>query len=148
MKKTLILTIATPLSVVLSEDEVVSVRAEDDSGSFGVWPDHADFLTAIGAAVLHWRIADGGWRYCALRGGVFRISGGRRVDVACREAVLGDDLTRLEAQVRAEMATQDDAARRVRGEQMRLHAVAIRRLMRQFGPESDGSPDALLGDFR
>lgn len=140
------LRVATPLAVAVSETGVASVRAEDASGSFGILPGHADFLTVLGPSVLRWRGADKVWRYCALRGGVLRVSDGARVEIACREAVPGDDVAALEALVRQRIADQEDAARRARAEQTRLHASAIRSLMRRLGPDAGG--DELAEIFR
>ncbi len=41
------LRITTPLAVVIDEDAVLALRAEDASGSFGIQPLHADFLTSL-----------------------------------------------------------------------------------------------------
>ncbi|WP_299810528.1 F0F1 ATP synthase subunit epsilon [uncultured Roseibium sp.] len=146
MTRTLTLVITTPLEVAVSEDAVMSLRAEDASGAFGIMPGHADLLTVLNPSVLRWRRADGGWRYCALRSGVLRVTNGERVDIATREAVPGDNLENLEAVVRESEATGEDAARRARGEQVRLHANAIRSLMRHLGPHQAG--EDLAEDFR
>ena len=143
---TLTLTVTTPLAVAVSEPNVASIRAEDRSGGFGLLPGHADFLTVLGASVLRWHGSDGIWHYCALRGGILRMSAGSTVHVACREAVRGDDLASLEALVKKGFADQVDAARRARAEQTRLHTNAIRSLMRQLGPAS-GRND-LAEEFR
>ena len=132
---TLSLTISTPMAVLVDGIEVQSVRAEDLSGSFGILPGHTDLLTVLPASVVRWRRSDGVTRYCAIRGAVFTVSGGRAVSVACREGVLGDDLERLEAKVHAERAEEADVDRRARVEQMRLHAQAVRQLMRYLRPQ-------------
>ncbi len=41
------LRIVTPLAVVVDESDVTALRAEDESGSFGILPHHADFLTSL-----------------------------------------------------------------------------------------------------
>lgn len=123
------LTIATPLQIVLDEGAVASVRAEDASGGFGILPGHADFLTVIGAGVLRWRGAAGPWHFAALRGGVLTVSGGDTVAIACREAIMGDDLATLQARVVATRAEQAQEVRRARSGDARLHASAIRRMM-------------------
>ncbi|PVB59414.1 F0F1 ATP synthase subunit epsilon [Labrenzia sp. 011] len=146
MTRTLTLVITTPLEVAVSEDAVTSVRAEDGSGGFGIQPGHADLLTVLSPSVLRWRRADGVWHYCALRSGVLRVSQGERIDIASREAVPGDNLEELEALVREHEAAGEDAARRARGEQVRLHANAIRSLMRRLGPHQ--AVEDLAEDFR
>ncbi|MCW2305907.1 F0F1 ATP synthase subunit epsilon [Rhodobium gokarnense] len=132
---TLSLTISTPMAVLVDGIEVEAVRAEDLSGSFGILPGHTDLLTVLPASVVRWRLADGAMRYCAIRGAVFTVNNGREVAVACREGVLGDDLERLEATVHAEREEEADVDRRARVEQMRLHAQAVRQLMRFLRPQ-------------
>jgi F-type H+-transporting ATPase subunit epsilon len=124
------LTIATPAAVLVDVDGVRSVRAEDESGAFGVLPGHADLVTALPPSVLRWTRDGEPMRYCALGGGVLTISGGNRVAVACRRGVLGDDLDRLEAAVASEHAAERDASRRAKVEQTQPHARALRQLMR------------------
>lgn len=126
------LTIATPLRIVLDEDGVASLRAEDASGDFGIRPGHADFLTVIDAGVLRWRAAAGPWRYAVVRGGVLIVAGGSTVAVACREAIFGDDLATLQARVLATRAEQEQDARHARTQDAQLHARAIRRMMMQL----------------
>ena len=52
------LLITTPTAVVIDEQDVVAVRAEDESGSFGILNGHADFLTALTVSVVSWHNAD------------------------------------------------------------------------------------------
>src|SRR5271169_1189828 len=85
MNSTLHLTVTTPGQILVESGDVVAVRAEDQSGSFGILPGHADLLTVLGPSVVRWRTADGATRFCAVRGGVFTVSAGRNVAVACRE---------------------------------------------------------------
>ncbi len=59
------LRIVTPLSVVVDEDGVLAVRAEDASGGFGILPRHADFLTSLAISIVGWESSDRTRRYCA-----------------------------------------------------------------------------------
>jgi F-type H+-transporting ATPase subunit epsilon len=136
------LTIATPATVLIDKDQVRSLRAEDESGAFGVLPGHADLLTVLPPSVVRWTREGEPTRYCALSGGVMTISRGRRVAIACRRGTVSDDLATLEAQVAAERAAELDADRRAKVEQVRLHARALRQLMRLLRPggrPSDGA---------
>ncbi|HTR05996.1 MAG TPA: F0F1 ATP synthase subunit epsilon [Paraburkholderia sp.] len=129
------LTIATPLDLVVNHEAAGSVRAEDESGSFGIRPGHADFITMLSPSVVRWVSPDGTHRYCAVDGGVMTVSGGGKVAVACREAIVGDSLGRLEREVARVRAAQLDAERRVRVETVRLHAQAVRQMLRYLrGP--------------
>ncbi|MDX2485697.1 MAG: F0F1 ATP synthase subunit epsilon [Pseudodonghicola sp.] len=126
------LRIVTPLSVVVDED-ADSLRAQDASGSFGIRPGHAPFLTALTVSILSWKTA-GVERFCALRGGVLTMTGGSTIAVATRAAVAGDDLATLDAQVLAGFKADADAERVEHVETMRLQLHAIRRMISRLQP--------------
>ena len=134
MSGALHLTVTTPGQILVDSGDVAAVRAEDQSGSFGILPGHADLLTVLVASVLRWRTADGATRFCAVHGGVFTVSAGCNVAVACREGVVGDSLENLEAKVCTVRAEQLEADRKARVEQVRLHALAVRQLLRYLRP--------------
>ncbi|ANT61604.1 ATP synthase F0F1 subunit epsilon [Salipiger sp. CCB-MM3] len=136
------LTVTTPMSVLVDETGVTSLRAEDRSGAFGILPGHTAFLTVLPASVLRWRSADGALHFCALRSGLLTVERGEAVAVACREGVLGDDLHALETEVESLRAADADADRRERVEQMRLHASAVRQLMQYLRPGRPAGPSA------
>ena len=148
MGRTLRLTIVTPATVLVDANDVHSIRAEDESGGFGLLPGHADFLTVLPASVVRWRSIDGIERYCAVRGGVMTTTGGDQVAIACRAGVLSDQLEKLEADCRLTRAAQADAAARARVEQTRLHANAVRQLIRYLRPSGLSEADLLGGDGR
>ena len=81
------LTITTPTAVAVQADGVAHVRAEDETGAFGILPGHADFVTALTPSVVSWRDADGREGHCAVRGGVLlakRWRAGRHSDARSR----------------------------------------------------------------
>lgn len=145
MRPLLHLTISTPASVLADVEDVVALRAEDASGSFGVLPGHADLLTVLTASVLSWRRAAGEQGFCAVRGGIFRVADGRAVSVATREGVPGTDLATLQHEVLAELAAKADADRRARVEHLRLQTRAVRQLLRYLRPDA-GRPREIFGD--
>ena len=69
--------------------ELLAVRAEDATGSFGILPRHADFLTSLAISVVSWESGDTTRHYCAVRRGVLTVRGGHDIAVATREAVPG-----------------------------------------------------------
>ncbi|KVD89636.1 ATP synthase F0F1 subunit epsilon [Burkholderia sp. ABCPW 14] len=135
MSAELRLTIATPARVCVDDLPIASLRAEDASGSFGIRAGHVDFVTLLRASVVRWRTVDGAMHYAALDGGVLRVTRGARIEIACREAVLGESLAELDAIVRGVRATQLDEKRRARVDETRLHARAMRRLLTYLRPE-------------
>ncbi|OYY91821.1 MAG: F0F1 ATP synthase subunit epsilon [Sphingomonas sp. 28-66-16] len=130
------LRIITPLLVVVDE-EVLAVRAEDESGSFGILPGHADFLTSLAISVVGWKLPDGARRYCAVRRGMLSISGAA-VAVATREAIAGDDLATLDATVLKRFRADIEQERSERFESIQLQLNAIRRIVSQLGANSRG----------
>lgn len=131
------LRIVTPLAVVIDED-ALSVRAEDATGSFGILPGHADFLTSLALSVVEWTRADGTRHYCAVRRGMFSVSGGADIAVATREAVPSDHLAALGETVLARFHADIERDRSERFESTQLQLDAIRRIVGQFGQSASG----------
>jgi F-type H+-transporting ATPase subunit epsilon len=132
------LLITTPTAVVLDDPDVVGVRAEDESGSFGILTGHADFLTALTVSVVSRHCADERRRFCAVRHGVLSVTNGNEVAIATREAILGDDLDHLEQVVLAEFRESLEAERIARTESVQLQMKAIRQIVRYLRPERPG----------
>ena len=129
------LLITTAAAVVIDDPDVVAVRAEDESGSFGILNGHADFLTALTVSVVSWRRADGRQRFCAVRRGVLSVSNGNEVALATREAIPGDDLDHLERVVLTQFRGALEAERIARTESLRLQMKAIRQIVRYLRPQ-------------
>jgi F-type H+-transporting ATPase subunit epsilon len=132
------LRIITSLAVVVDE-EAVAVRAEDDSGSFGILPGHADFLTSLAMSVVGWKRADGTRRYCAVRRGMFSVTKGADVAIATREAIVGDDLATLDSTVLARFQADREQERSEHFESVQLQLNAIRRIVSQLRPGGAGA---------
>lgn len=132
------LRIVTPLSVVIDEDGVVAVRAEDATGGFGILPRHANFLTSLAISVVSWESGDRTRHYCAVRRGVLTVDSGHDIAVATREAVPGDDLATLDQKVLARFRADTEAERTEHVEGTRLHLDAIRQIMRHLRPDRSG----------
>jgi len=128
------LIITEPARVAADERDVMSVRAEDASGGFGILPGHADLITVLAPSVVLWRGADGRQRYCAVERGVLSVRNGNEVAIATRQAECSDDLASLEQAVLARFHEERDAGRRARVAATRLHAAAIREIIRALGP--------------
>lgn len=129
------LTIATPEALLLARDGVASLRAQDDSGAFGILAGHAPFLTALSPSVVSWRGADGKEGHCAVRGGLLTVRDrGQEIAIATRQAFLGDDIARLEHALRAELAAAAERERAERVSTAQMQAVAIRRIIGLLRP--------------
>lgn len=122
------LVITTPASVLVDAADVRSLRAEDASGWFGIRPGHADLLTVLQPSVMSWVEGDERERFAALRGGVLTVRGGAVVELATREAFIGDDLDTLEDELNAAVAADSDSRAEARSGHLHLEAAAIRHL--------------------
>jgi len=132
------LVITTPTKVIIDDPDVTAVRAEDESGSFGILTGHADLLTALTVSVVSWHGSDDRRRYCAVRRGVLSVTNGSEVAIATRQAIPGDDLDRLEQVVLAEFREALDAERTARTESLQLEMKAIKQIVRYLRPERPG----------
>lgn len=133
---TLPLRILTPLAVVVDQP-VLGLRAVDASGSFGILPGHADFLTRLAVSVVAWITPNGAEGFCAVRGGALTVQAGR-VAIATREAVVSTDLDTLDHQVLARFRADLDDERIEHVETTRLHLAAMRRMLARLQPKSRG----------
>jgi len=127
--------VSTPTGIPVREDDLVSVRAEDASGRFGIWSGHADLITVLSVSVISWRRRDGSESHCAVRGGVLTVRGGDRIAVATQEAVPGEELARLEQDVLDRLRAAEEQVRDARVHARRLHVAALERLMRYARPD-------------
>jgi F-type H+-transporting ATPase subunit epsilon len=128
------LVVTTPTAIAVDEDLVNYVRAEDASGSFGIEPRHADLLTTLSVCVVRWRDSGNRERYVAVRGGVLQARDGNLVEIATREAVVGDDLEHLHREVLAVMRSNLEAEQSARSGALKLEHAVIRRIYRYLRP--------------
>ncbi|RUR28334.1 F0F1 ATP synthase subunit epsilon [Vreelandella andesensis] len=121
------LKIITPLAIIV-EEEIDSLRAEDASGSFGILKSHAPFLTSLTLSILSWRVSNSE-RFCAVRGGVLTVAKGDTIEITTREAVIGNDLATLGADVLARFEADAEEEKVEHVESMRLQINAIRQMI-------------------
>jgi F-type H+-transporting ATPase subunit epsilon len=144
------LSVATPLAIVIEASYVAHLRAEDDTGTFGILPGHADFLTALAVSVASWQDDRGIEHHVALRGGMLEVRDGDAIAIATPEAVAGDDLQRLETEVLARFRRQLVEEQAVRTDAQRLYLAAIRQIARflraERAPTMPVMPTLSLGD--
>lgn len=124
------LVVTTPMSVVVNEAAVSRIRAEDETGAFGILPGHADFITVLAISVITWRNHLDEEHHIAVRGGVLTVHGGDLVEVATREAVGEDTLRRLGREVLTRFREEARAEEQWRISATRLQLAAIRQLHR------------------
>lgn len=137
MTRSMTLRIMTPLAIIVDQP-ASSLRVMDASGSFGILPGHADFLTRLAVSVVSWTTPEGTSRFCAVRGGALTVSAGH-VAIATREAVPGDDLATLDREVLVRFRAEMDEERVEHVETTRLHLSAMRQMLARLQPKSRGA---------
>ena len=138
------LSVSTALALITDSDAVAHVRAEDETGAFGILPGHADFLTALSLSVVSWRDLKGGEHHLAVRGGMLEVCNGNLVTIATREAIAGDDLNWLQTEVLATFRRRTDEEKKSRTDAQRLYLAAIRQICRYLRAPSAAAPGASL----
>jgi F-type H+-transporting ATPase subunit epsilon len=124
------LAVTTPLAIITEADDVAHLRAEDETGAFGILPGHADFLTALSVSVVSWRDRKGNEHHLAVRGGMLEVRDGKAITIATREAIVDDDLQRLEREVLASFRRRVEEEKTARTDAQRLYLAAIRQICR------------------
>jgi F-type H+-transporting ATPase subunit epsilon len=141
------LLVTTPMAVILDRDDVDYVRAEDETGAFGILKGHADFMTALSISVIAWRDGAGTEHYIAVRGGVLTVRDGDLIEVATRDAVGEQTLPKLDQTILMRFREDEEAEAQSRVSATRLQLAAIRQIQRylQAGrqPLPQGSPPSL-----
>jgi F-type H+-transporting ATPase subunit epsilon len=124
------LIVTTPFAIVVEADNVAHLRAEDETGAFGILRGHADFLTMLAISVASWRDDRGVEHHIAVRGGMLEVRGGETISIATPEAVTGDDLRQLESKVLAGFRRRFIEEHAARADAQRLYLAAIRQIVR------------------
>ena len=144
------LTVTTPLAIATEVDEIAHLRAEDETGAFGILPGHADFLTALSTSVLTWRDRKDAEHHLAVRGGMLQVRGGNAISIATREAVASDDLHHLETDVLTTFHQRSEEERTARTDAQRLYLAAVRQICRflksEHAPAIPGGPGVVPND--
>lgn len=142
------LLVTTPVQVVTDADDVVFIHAEDATGSFGICPGHADFLTRLSVSVLSWRDTQRQEHHVALRGGVLRVTGGALVELATMEAETSDVLEDLQERLVESFRERDQEDEEERSAANRLHSAAIRQLQRVLRSSRETAPSESISRFQ
>jgi F-type H+-transporting ATPase subunit epsilon len=121
------LLVTTPTSVVEEVSDVLHVRAEDETGAFGIEPGHADFVTVLPASVINWRDREQEG-FVVVLGGVLTVEMGDLVQVAARDAYRENDLSQLGDAARKALERSLESEHHSRKSETLLHLATMRQI--------------------
>jgi F-type H+-transporting ATPase subunit epsilon len=107
---------------------VVSFVGADASGSFGILPGHAHFMTSLRFGLARFHCEDGPWRYLALPGGILRFDESG-LTIGTRRYLLEDDLDKVSAALRERLLVEEQ---QLAGTRRSLRTMEEELLMRMW----------------
>ncbi len=120
------LRVLLPSRVALDE-AADKLSAEAEHGAFTVLPRHVDMVTSLVPGLLSF-VRDGRERFLAVDGGVL-VKRADDVLVSTGNAVVGEELGRLQRTVDEQFQQLDERERKARSSLMRLEADFVRRFL-------------------
>jgi len=117
-----------PTDAVLDE-EVIKIKAEAETGWFGILPRHVDFVTALVPGILSFELPDKQMGYLAIDQGIL-VKCGPAVSVSTRNAVRSTDPGQLKEAVVEEFRKRGEKERNVRQFEAKLEAELVRQLLK------------------
>lgn len=106
---------------------VASFVGEDASGSFGILPGRARFMTVLEYGLARFRTVYGPWQYLACPGAVLNFADGE-LFLNTRRYLRDDDYGRIEALLAGQLAKEEAELEAVKDNLQRLEQELFRRL--------------------
>ena len=116
-------------STVTRIDGVVSVVGEDASGSFGILPGHARFMTILELGLARFRRADAAWQYLAMPGAVLYFKN-NLLSLSTRRYFLDQDYERIIDTLTKQLLAEEEALREVKQSLAQLEQEVLKRLLK------------------
>ena len=108
-------------------DGVTRFIGTDASGSFGILPGRARFMTLLEYGLCRFQVADGGWLYLACPGAVLSFADDR-LELSTRRYLYDADYQCICAGLAGQLAEEENALRSVKENLQKLEQALLRRL--------------------
>lgn len=108
-------------------DEVLSFVGSDASGSFGIQPGRARFMTVLDYGLSRFRTTQGAWQYLACPGAVLRFADDQ-LTVNTRRYLCDDNYERITELLAGQLAQEEEALSSVKDNLQKLEHELFRRL--------------------
>lgn len=108
-------------------DDAVSFVGEDATGSFGLLPGHARFMTVQVFGLARFRREKSGWEYLALPGAVVDFADDQLV-LSTRRYLRGAEYSRMRLALQHELRTEEDRLGALKKSLQRLEREMLKHL--------------------
>lgn len=107
---------------------VTSFMGEDASGSFGILPNHARFMTVLVFGLARFRQQENHWQYLALPGGVLYFKD-NELTLSTRHFLLDTDFEQITAALEQELAVEEQKLRVTRISLLQMEQALFKRIL-------------------
>ncbi|MFA6162320.1 MAG: F0F1 ATP synthase subunit epsilon [Methylobacter sp.] len=107
---------------------VTSFVGEDASGSFGIQPNHARFMTTLIFGLARFRLATGDWQYLALPGAVAYFNN-NELTISTRHFLIDTDLERISSLLEQELIAEEEDLRATKESLHRMEQAMLKRML-------------------
>ena len=108
-------------------DGVTSFVGEDASGSFGILPGHARFMTALMFGLARYRIHAGDWQYMAVPGAWLYFVD-NCLEIVSRRYLRDENYARINAMLEEQLRAEEEELRATKESLHRMEEEFFRRL--------------------
>ncbi len=128
----MILIVVTPNKRIVKKD-IQEVIAEGGEGSFGLLPNHQDYLSAIIPSILTYR-QEGKEGYIAVDDGIL-VKKGEKVSLCTKEAFEKENLGQLKKEMEESLLSAKESEKRSRQEMLQMEISFIKKFYSLKNPE-------------
>ena len=107
---------------------VTSFVGEDATGSFGIQPNHARFMTTLVFGLARFRLATADWQYLALPGAVLYFNN-NELTISTRHFFIDTDLERISVLLEQQLIVEEDHLHNTRESLRRMEQAMLKRLL-------------------
>ena len=107
--------------------DVISFVGEDASGSFGILPGHARFMTSVVVGLARFRLSRGSLQYLALPGAVLYFYD-NRLTISTRRYLLDDDYKRISRVLQEQLLREEEKLYSIKQSLHQMEKEVLKRL--------------------
>jgi F-type H+-transporting ATPase subunit epsilon len=107
---------------------VTSFVGEDASGSFGIQPNHARFMTTLVFGLARFRLETEDWQYLALPGAVVYFNK-NELAISTRHFLIDTDLERISILLEQQLISEEENLRTTRDSLHNMEQAMLKRIL-------------------